>query len=468
MNWLMRVLLLIIVVAYMAQFIVPAQEPLDDADIAAILRDRVDAAKKSPGIVVGIIDERGPRIISCGRSGWKEGPILDGDTVFEIGSVTKVFTSLILADMVTRGEVKLDDPISKYLPARVKVPSRTGREITLADLATHTSGLPRLPDNFAPSDAANPYADYTVAQLYDFLASYSLKRSPGVEYEYSNVGGGLLGHILALKAGTNYEALVIKEICQPLGMTNTLITLTAELQARLAQGHNEAGHPTANWDMPALAGAGALRSTANDLLKLLAASMGREKTVLQPAMELAETPRHEAGSAGMKIGLGWHIASNYGTELVWHNGGTGGYRSFIGFNQKKQQAVVVMANSANSVDDIGFHLLERKYPLEKAARTTNQTAIQMDAKILDRYVGRYQFNETIFFNVRRAEEHLQGRMTGQSYLDLYSASENEFFYDVVKAQITFNPATNGQPANLVLHQGGLDQTAQKVSDEAPR
>ncbi|MDB6022153.1 MAG: serine hydrolase [Pedosphaera sp.] len=465
MNRTTLMLVPVILLCLFAQRLRAADGPPTAAEIKGILQERIDTAKKGLGIVVGILDEKGPRIIAYGKTAREQGKDVDGETVFEIGSISKVFTSLLLADMVGRGEVKLGDPISKFLPASVKVPAHNGRDITLVDLATHTSGLPRLPDNLSPRDGKNPYADYTVEQLYEFLGSYTLPRDIGAQYEYSNLGGGLLGHLLALKAGTNYEALVLQRICLPLGMTDTRITLSPDQRARLATGHDTQGRPVPNWDLPTLAGAGALRSTANDLLKFAAANMGKDKSPLQPAMELAQTPRHDAGSSVMKIGLGWHIAYRYGTELVWHNGGTGGYRSFCGFDKKKQRAIVVLANSENSIDDIGFHLLEAKYELEKSKPGDNHVAIKLDPKIMDGYVGRYQFAPSMFFNVRRDGDHLQGQLTGQSYLDLFPKTQTEFFNEAVKAQITFQDATNGKPASLVLHQGGIDQTAEKISDE---
>src|SRR5260370_20331102 len=180
--------------------LLPAAEPTD-TEIKLILGERIDTAKKSVGIVVGLVDENGSGIMSWGRKARENKETVDGDTVFEIGSVSKAFTGTLLADMVERGEVKLDDPISRYLPKTVKVPARNGREITLADLATQSSGLPRMPGNFSPKDPNNPYADYSVEQMYDFLSGYTLTRDIGEKYEYSNLGVGLLVHILALKAG---------------------------------------------------------------------------------------------------------------------------------------------------------------------------------------------------------------------------------------------------------------------------
>ncbi len=331
-------------------------------DIQQYLKDCVDKEKRTPGIVVGILDEKGSRVFAYGKTTAGSTNEVNGDTLFEIGSITKVFTSLTLAEMVERGEVKLDDPISKFLPAAVKAPTRNGKQIALVDLATHTSGLPRLPGNLSGwailRHMDNPYADYSVQQLYDFLSGYTLPRDIGTKYEYSNLGGGLLGHVLALRAGTNYETLVEQRICHPLGLTNTVITLTSDQQKRLAHGHDENGNAVSNWDMPTLAGAGALKSSVNDLMIFLAANMGRVKTGLQPAIELTQKPRHDAGSSVMQIGLAWHILKFNETEIIWHNGGTGGYRSYLGFNPKTHRGVVVLSNSAKEVDHIGRTLLD--------------------------------------------------------------------------------------------------------------
>jgi len=230
-----------------------------DSEIQKILAERVDAYRQSVGVVVGVIEPSGRRIVTYGRMSANATTPLNGDTLFEIGSMTKVFTLLLLAEAVQRGEVALTDPISKYLPASVKVPE-SGRAITLQDLSQHSSGLPRMPGNMKPRDPENPFADYSVDQLYQFLSTYQLTRDVGATYEYSNLGAGLLGHILALRTGMDYELLVKTRITGPLGMTSTAIMLMPALQARLAPGHDRTLQPTKNWDVTSLAGAGALRS----------------------------------------------------------------------------------------------------------------------------------------------------------------------------------------------------------------
>jgi serine-type D-Ala-D-Ala carboxypeptidase/endopeptidase len=359
-----------------------------DAEIRKILADRVGAENRGIAIVAGLIDANGRRVVAYGSLAKEDTRLAGGDTVFEIGSMTKVFTSLLFMDMVRRGEVALTDPVAKYLPAGVKVPERNGRKITLADLSTQSSGLPRLPANLAPKDASNPYADYTVRQMYDFLSGYQLTRDPGAQYEYSNLGVGLLGHALALRAGMSYEALVRSRICEPLGMKDTRIDLTPDMKARLAIGHNATASPVANWDLPTLAGAGALRSTANDMLTFLAANLGFVKTPLAQAMA-DEISVRKPVAPGMEIAYGWHVQTKDGSSIVWHNGGTGGYRAYMGYDPKARTGVVVLANisTPEGPDDIGRHLLNASYPVSKIAPPAEHKETALDGKLFDHYAG---------------------------------------------------------------------------------
>jgi CubicO group peptidase (beta-lactamase class C family) len=286
----------------------------NDSAIASTLQSRVRTPAGIAIVVATIEKGKSPRIFSAGSSGSARH--LDGNTVFEIGSITKTFTTALLADMVQRGEVRLDDPVSKFLPATVHVPSRGGKEITLLDLATQSSGLPRLPNNMHPANMLNPYADYTVQQLYDFLSHYELTRDIGSQFEYSNLGVGLLGHVLALRAEKSYEALLTERILEPLGMHDTRITLTPEMREHLAPGHAGNGTPVPNWDLPTLAGAGALKSTANDMAKFLAANLDSTSGRVARALAFAHAPRRDAGSDELKIGLVWLTLNQFGTPLV--------------------------------------------------------------------------------------------------------------------------------------------------------
>jgi len=439
-----------------------------DSEIRQILVDRIDVQHQSVGIVVGVIGPEGRRVVAYGQLAKGDPRPLNGDTVFEIGSVTKVFTSLLLADMVQRGEVALDDPVAKYLPASVKMPERNGRQITLVDLATHTSGLPRIPTNMTPKDMGNPYVDYTVAQLYQFLSSYQLTRDPGAQYEYSNLGGGLLGHVLALRAGMSYEALVRSRICDPLGMKDTRITLTPEMKARMAVGHNQALEPVGNWDLPTLAGAGALRSTANDMLTFLAANLGYVKSPLAPAMAAMLKVRRPTGMPGLEIALGWHIRTIDDKEIVWHNGGTGGFRSFMGFDPAARTGVVALSNTFTTigVDDIAMHLLGAKSPLAPPAK--QHTQVKIDPKIYDSYLGTYELAPSFIITITRDGDHLFEQATGQQKFEIFPEGERDFFLKVVDAQITFVTDSGGRATELILHQNGRDVHGKRFEGEPPK
>lgn len=320
----------------------------------AEVRQYVDLGLNA-GIVVGIEASCGREVYAYGKTALSGGKAVDENTVFEIGSIGKVFTAVLLADMVERNEVSFDDPIEQFLPAGVTVPTYNERSITLIDLATHTSGLPGIPDNLAPADENNPYADYTVKQMYEALAQVRLTHDIGTQYEYSNFGMGLLGHILSLQSGMSYEELVVTRIANELGMSDTRTTLTPKMRDHLATGYRD-GEPFPLWDNPTLAGAGDLRSTVSDMLTFLAANVGLRESRLYRAMQVTHEPRYPV-DATMKVGLAWHIRNQGDVQIVEHHGATGGYWSYAGFVKDKQMGVVVLTNTFSNVDEIGLTLL---------------------------------------------------------------------------------------------------------------
>jgi CubicO group peptidase (beta-lactamase class C family) len=447
--------------ALVAAAILPAlaasAEVPSNAEIRKILAERLGREDLGVGIVVGVIDANGRRVVSYGQLAKDDKRPLDGDTVFEIGSITKVFTSLLLMDMTRRGEVSPSDPVSKYLPAGVKVAERNGRKITLADLATHTSGLPRMPTNFAPKDPENPFADYSVQQLYDFLSSYHLTRDVGSQFEYSNVGVGLLGHALSLRAGTSYETLVRSRICEPLGMPDTRITLTPGMKERLATGHNGALVAVSSWDIPTLPGAGALRSTANDMLIFLAANLGYFTTPLAGAMADQVSARW-----GVVTGYGWGPArTQSGKQVVAHTGGTGGYQSYAGFDPQARVGVVVLSNLSNEgVDDIGRHLLDPGIPLVKLAPPVEHKQVAFDPKVFDRYVGTYRVGRHMLAAVSREGNRFYVDLTGSPRFEMFPESERKFFLKVSDTQLTFD----ARGTEVSLHDEGRDSAGKRLSE----
>lgn len=332
------------------------------AEVKASIQTRVEAGL-SPGIVVGVIDANGTHFYSHGVKSLKSDAKIDEHSVFEIGSVSKTFTCTILAEMVKQGKLSLDDPLQKYLPEGVKAPSRNGAVITLRDMANHTSALPRMPSNFDPADASNPYADYTENLLYEFLNGYELTRDIGSQYEYSNYAMGLLGYTLAQQNNMDYSQMLRAFITEPLGMKNTDIVFSPEMKAQLATGHTRFNEAS-NWDLATLAGAGAIRSTATDMLKYLSANMGLTKTDLYPAMELTHI-KSSSNEEVFPIGLSWFIQTSDSLQIIEHGGATGGYRAFAGFIKGGDKAVVVLCNSNHGIQDIGMHILNSNEKLKE-------------------------------------------------------------------------------------------------------
>jgi serine-type D-Ala-D-Ala carboxypeptidase/endopeptidase len=314
------------------------------------------------GIAVGIVNHGQTNVYFAGSDG--NGRPVDEHTLFEIGSVTKTFTATMLAVMNERGEVRLGDPISNYLPAGTRAPSRNGKPITLLDLAEQRSGLPRLPSNMDLDVAGDdpyddPYKDYTDADMYAFLNGYALERDPGAKYEYSNYGVGLLGQLLANRAATTYPQLLGATVLEPLGMDRTqLVMSAAPAPALLAVGHDLAGNRVATWQFQSLAPAGALASSLGDMLKYLRCNMGQGPLAKQCLF--AQQPR-APGEPRHEIGLVWNVNSNNG--IVSHGGDTYGFHAFVAISRDRQTGVVAMSNGP-LIEDIATHVVLPTFPIE--------------------------------------------------------------------------------------------------------
>jgi len=324
--------------------------------VKAIIQREV-AAKRSKSIIVGIIDANGRQIISEGRKSDNNPTLPDANTIYEIGSITKVFTSLLLADMSLKQQLSASDPISKFLPKAVKTPTRNGKAISLLNLSTHRAGFPRNADNLDPKNPDNPFADYTVGQLYEYISGFELNRDIDSRWAYSNIGYTLLGHILTLVAQRDFETLVKQTICRPLGMNSTVLALTPALRRNIAPGHTEYGKPAGEWDL-LLAGGGGLRSNVDDLLTFAAANLGFTKSDLLPAMELSHIRQAKKDGNDSYMTMGWTLWNDNGKHILFKDGGTGGYRTFLGIDKKNKFGVVVLSNSNNLITDIGLHILD--------------------------------------------------------------------------------------------------------------
>jgi serine-type D-Ala-D-Ala carboxypeptidase/endopeptidase len=325
-------------------------KPILDRELAPVLEHGLlGKASGGGGLVIGVMDHGQRRIFAYGTA--------KPDSIFEIGSITKTFTGLVLAQMVVQKKLTLDTPIRTLLPAGL-VAKPEGAEITLVDLATQHSGLPRMPDNFKPQNSVNPYVDYHAAQLQEFIGRHGVSKRADTGFLYSNLGFGLLGYGLSLRAGVPYGQLVSSEITGPLHMSDTGVTLSPAQRSRLIQGYDTNFDPTGLWDLDAFAGAGAIKSTAADLLTYLDANLHPDKyaagapadspaSTLPAAVALDHQVRANAtGDAKVMIALAWFF--NQKTATYAHSGGTGGYSSMATFNPGEDRAIVTLYNRDNT------------------------------------------------------------------------------------------------------------------------
>ena len=428
-----------------------------DTDIQRMVDDRVVTFRDSVGLIVGVIEPAGRRLFARGPAQVGNDDNVDGDTIFEIGSVSKVFTALALADEAHRGELSLNDPAVKYLPPGTTLPQRGPKPISLLDLGTHMSGLSNMPPNVVVTDFNNPNADMTQDQFLKSVAAYELTRDVGSGYQYSNAGYQLLGLVVASAAHTDFETLLKSRIFGPLKMENTRIAASLDEKDRLSAGYDSHLQPIPHERMPTLLGSGGVRSTANDLLNFLAANIGLTSSPLAPAMADMVKTQRPTQYLELKAALGWHVATLHGVEMVWENGQTAGYRAFIGFVPKTRAGVVVLSNSANTIDDIGVHILDKASPL----RTLHREA-EIKTSQFDNYIGRYAVNETFALNVTRDGNKLYIQGTGQPRAELYASGDDQFFLRVVNGTVIFQTDGSGRARSLSLTQDGKTVPAQLV------
>lgn len=331
----------------------PAIPPVDAAGMQSVLnRDLQPPA--GAGLAIGVWKHGVRRVFAYGTA--------KSDSIFEIASISKTFTALLLAQMAKQGKVRFDEPVRELLPAET-VAKPKGNEITLLDLATHHSGLPPLPGNLRPNVGPNPGADYHAGDLYEFLAKHGLARPVNPPFVYSNLGFGLLGQALVDRAGTTYATLLASQITGPLGMRDTAVSLSPEQQGRLIQAYDREHRPVPPWDLDALAGAGAIRSTAGDMLNYLEANLHPEKLsagTLSTALQESHQLRAEV-MPGMHIALAWFYDA--GTGTYWHDGLISGYTSYAFFNPKGDYASIILFNQAPELipftQRLGQHIRQR-------------------------------------------------------------------------------------------------------------
>jgi CubicO group peptidase (beta-lactamase class C family) len=437
-----------------------AQDFPPEEDLQTMVRLLVEDGE-TMGIVLGVLEADGStKIVSSGSGGPDTEP-LGPRSVFEIGSATKTFTGVLLAEMVGRAEVAFEDPVSKYLPDQVQVPSHNGREITLLDLATHTSGLPRDPTDYWSDDPDDPWAEFDIEALYELLSGYALEQDPGTEYAYSNVGMGLLGHALARAAGSSYSDLLRERVLAPLGMDLTQLDLSGEAGQWATTGHRR-GRQIPPWILPeAIQGAGGLFSCAEDMLKYLKANVGPPETDLEHAMQTAQEVRGQTGERGVAYGLAWEILDYGDRQIVHHAGATYGFHTQIAFDPQRSVGIVVLTNSASMTDNLGGDLIRfgPPPPIQE---------VQVNPEVLSRYTGEYRDASGNSLFVRLEDGgFLTSQGEGRVRDPMYAESETAFFLKRIPWRMTFQVNEFGEVGGMVLAANGREIVAQRVGEDIP-
>lgn len=399
-----------------------------------------------PSAALGIWEEGKATYFIYGYKNTLKKEKADKSTLYEIGSITKTYTGLLMAKYTGEGKLKPDFPADTLLPDSIRLRDDKGNPIRLAHLATHTSGLPRLPDNLDLSSLDNPYRDYTRKELFDYLRHYR-PTGIGKRYLYSNLGVGLLGELLAISQDSDYGKLLQKEVLAPLKLGHTYLKVPEKQAGNFATGYM-GNHPVGHWDFKAFAGAGGLRASITDLLAYGRSYLDPENP-LKKAAGISMKP-HYTDKNDRKYGLGWHFSDS----VAFHSGGTGGFRSFIAIDPGKERVVAIVVNSgSNPVDDIGFHLTDpEKHKLLRTPKTVDITPEK-----LQNYAGSYQNNGLglrIRFTVK--DDTLYGGLPGQQEQCVYYYGKHSFFYKTALARVIFEADENDTIVGLTLHQNGRE------------
>lgn len=430
-----------------------ASAPAPDEALARLLRGRLE--HEGSGLVAAVVRGESVTWAGAGRRGGGDASAPGPDTPFELGSLTKTFTALILADMVVRRELALDDPVQSVLPGGLALRDSRGDPITFADLATHRSGLPRLPSNMRRPDGEDPY-DYSRDDLFAFVAGWKPTRPRQQQWEYSNLGYGLLGEALALRAGTRYATLLSDRVLVPLGLSGLRLALRDVTVPDLRPGHDAQGRPVPLWRFDAMAAAGALAGTVLDVARYAQAALGVFDHPLKAAFALALTPRGDGPSAMNPTALGWLAGPLFERRVFAHDGNTAGYSSSVFLDPASRRAAIVLANAIVGVSDVALHLMDPRVPLRDLAaekRQTQRPAVAVAADAMAELAGTYALGTAMRIAVRVRDGRLFAQATGQGEFELFAAEARRWFARVTPLEIQFE-GERGTPPAFVLAQSG--------------
>ncbi|MCR6702473.1 MAG: serine hydrolase [Dokdonella sp.] len=379
----------------------------DDAQLRAVVDQRLAGDRTGACMAVAVIErDRVARSFACADPAQDKR--IDAKTAFEIGSVSKTMTAALLADLIAQGKAALDDPLADYLPEGTKVPAFQGQTIRLRHIVTHTSGLPALPSRMKTTDPADPYATLTERDLLDSLGDVTLSAAPGTGFEYSNFASMLLSLAVARRAGSDYETLLTTRLLRPLGMDGAYVS-RAPSGIRAAVGHTPNGRPTAAWTFPVdLAGVGGVRATLEDMVRYVQAELGRGDAPIVAAMAVTQQPLSQSPPMGMN----WMLMPVGERRVLVHEGGTGGFSSFVAVDRLRERGVVILSDTAwhsiGSLGSLGLHLVDASLPLGKPRKT-----VAPDRALLDGLVGRYRIGDTLTMRLSQRDGALVIEPDGQ-------------------------------------------------------
>jgi serine-type D-Ala-D-Ala carboxypeptidase/endopeptidase len=392
-----------------------------EGDLRAALEQRFKGDRSDAFIAAAVI-ENGTTAQTCFCTSTKSQRSIDERTAFEIGSVTKTMTAALLAEIIGRGEIAIDDPLAKLLPPGTNVPSFNGTPITVGNIATQTSGLPSFPWHIA--DWSNPYARLTETDLLDTLAKTQLRRAPGSRREESNFAMMVLSYALAKHSGRDFETLLRERVLSPIGMNDTFI-VTRPPAVRVAEGHFSNGRPTVPWDVRVdLAGAGGVRSTLPDMVRYLEGQLAMLNSPITPAS--AQTQEPIAGVGSQATNMAWEILSTEnGRTFALRPGGTGGFSSFLAFDCSAKRGVVLLSDTAltevGGLRLLALHLLDPSLPAG-----TPRNAATAEIKLIDALVGRYRLGTGPGIELRRRVHKLTAQFDGEPEFEMEYDSAGEF------------------------------------------
>jgi len=296
---------------------------------------------RTPGVAIGTYHNGIETDCFFGTKDLSTGQNIDEFTMFEIGSITKIFTTLLFADFVTKNQISLTDTIDDYFPPNIHIPNKDGVHIKFLNLLNHTSGIPREPD--LPDEQA--FASFNETDLANYFDALQLKATPGDSYEYSNLGMGLVGYLMERITGESYNKLLKEKIFVPFGMTYTTCNEADFITDNIAQGYyGNAKADFYKWS-DIFASAGVIKSNLHDMMIYLRENIDFSNSSLKDALILTKS-RTFMVDEHFYIGLGWHLTiDGNGDEIYWHNGGTKGFSTFIAYNNSTKDGVVVLINS---------------------------------------------------------------------------------------------------------------------------